>query len=67
MHVICVLVNALYLAHAECTLGPKQRARVACASAEAAQRLRSQNLWIIDANRQNSDRVGTLADPNLVC
>ena len=41
--------------------------RVACASAETVQCLRSQNSLIIDANTQHSDSRHTQADPNLVC
>ena len=52
---------------AECTLGPKNGHRVACASAETAQCLRFQNPRITDANTQDSDSGGMQADPNLVC
>ena len=42
--------------------------RVACASAETVQCLRSQSSLIIDANNtQHSDSRHTQADPNLVC
>ena len=45
---------------------PKNGYRVACASAETVQCLRSQNSQILDANTQDSDSGDTQADPNLV-